>query len=198
LYLGGDYYSAPVVLVRDGAGSWTFYNILRDHLGSIMQITTMEGMPVAEYSYDPWGRMRNPVNQQVYAVGSEPELFLGRGFTGHEHLQMFGLVNMNACLYDPVLGRFLSPDPYIQAPDFSQNYNRYAYCLNSPLIYIDPSDHEQWHSKRVTTGAYKSSGNSVSTEEYLDYLRNYKRQGFYRNHKMSINLPLTNTEQRRN
>lgn len=75
-------------------------------------------MPVAEYSYDPWGRMRNPVNQQVYAVGSEPELFLGRGFTGHEHLPMFGLVNMNARLYDPVLGRFLSPDPYVQAPDF--------------------------------------------------------------------------------
>ena len=62
---------------------------------------------------------------------------LGRGYTGHEHLTRFGLINMNACLYDPVLGRFLSPDPYVQMPDFTQNFNRYSYCLNNPLVYVD-------------------------------------------------------------
>lgn len=46
---------------------------------------------------------------------------------------------MNARLYDPVLGRFLSPDPYVQLPDFSQNFNRYTYGLNNPLLYTDPS-----------------------------------------------------------
>jgi RHS repeat-associated core domain len=46
---------------------------------------------------------------------------------------------MNARLYDAALGRFLSPDPYVQMPDFSQNFNRYSYCVNNPLIYIDPS-----------------------------------------------------------
>ncbi len=45
----------------------------------------------------------------------------------------------NARLYDPALGRFLSPDPYVGQIDFSQSYNRYAYCLNNPLIYTDPS-----------------------------------------------------------
>ena len=44
---------------------------------------------------------------------------------------------MNARLYDPALGRFLSPDPYVQAPDFTQNFNRYSYCLNNPLRYVD-------------------------------------------------------------
>ena len=39
--------------------------------------------------------------------------------------------------YDPALGRFLSPDPYVQAPDFTQNFNRYSYCLNNPLKYTD-------------------------------------------------------------
>jgi RHS repeat-associated protein len=73
------------------------------------------------------------------AVGEEPDLFLGRGYTGHEHLAVFGLINMNARLYDPALGRFLSPDPYVQAPDFSQNFNRYSYCLNNPLRFTDPS-----------------------------------------------------------
>lgn len=46
---------------------------------------------------------------------------------------------MNARLYDPVLGRFLSPDPYVQAPDFSQNFNRYSYALNNPLRFTDPN-----------------------------------------------------------
>lgn len=62
---------------------------------------------------------------------------LGRGYTGHEHLTWFDLINMNARLYDPVLGRFLSPDPFIQMPDFTQNFNRYSYCLNNPLVYVD-------------------------------------------------------------
>ena len=76
----------------------------------------------------------------VYARdGSEPDLLLGRGFTGHEHLSWCGLINMNARLYDPLTGRFLSPDPYVQAPDFTQNFNRYSYALNNPLKYTDES-----------------------------------------------------------
>ena len=46
---------------------------------------------------------------------------------------------MNARLYDPVLGRFLGADPYVQMPDYTQSYNRYSYCLNNPLLYTDPS-----------------------------------------------------------
>ena len=50
------------------------------------------------------------------------------------------LVNMNARMYDPAIGRFLSPDPYMQSPDFSQNFNRYSYAHNNPLVYTYPSD----------------------------------------------------------
>ena len=138
LYLEGDYYSAPMVAVKEGSSAWKLYNILRDYQGSVMKITDAAGnSTVAEYSYDAWGRMRDPATQAVYAVNSEPTLFLGRGYTGHEHLAMFGLINMNARLYDPVLGRFLAPDPYVQMIDFSQNFNRYGYCLNNPLRYVD-------------------------------------------------------------
>ena len=51
----------------------------------------------------------------------------------------FGLINMNERLYDPLLGRMLSPDPYVQNPFFSQDYNRYAYVRNNPLKYTDPT-----------------------------------------------------------
>lgn len=139
LYLGGDAYSAPMGYRRENGGNWTAYNIGRDYLGNVTQIATLDGTPVAEYSYDPWGRLRDPETLEIYTAGNEPELFLGRGFTGYEHLAWFGLVNMNARLYDPLLGRFLSPDPYVQAPDFSQNFNRYSYALNNPLRYTDES-----------------------------------------------------------
>lgn len=136
LYLGGDYYSAPAVLIKENEASKLYY-ILRDHLGSITHVIDSDGKLVQELSYDAWGRLRNPDNQHVYEPGEEPELFLGRGYTGHEHLTQFGLINMNARLYDAALGRFLSPDPYVQVPDFSQNFNRYSYCINNPLKYTD-------------------------------------------------------------
>jgi len=46
---------------------------------------------------------------------------------------------MNGRVYDPEIAMFLSPDPFVQSPGNTQNYNRYSYCLNNPLMYIDPS-----------------------------------------------------------
>jgi hypothetical protein len=45
---------------------------------------------------------------------------------------------MNGRLYDPLLGRMLSTDNNVQLPDFTQNFNRYSYALNNPLVYTDP------------------------------------------------------------
>ena len=64
---------------------------------------------------------------------------LHHGCMGHEMLNEFNLINMNGRVYDSVLGRFLSPDKYVQEGDNSQNYNSYSYCLNNPLKYADPS-----------------------------------------------------------
>jgi len=84
--------------------------------------------------------MRNTSTWTDYAPGSEPALFVaGRGFTGHEHLPWFNLINMNGRVYDPLTGQFLTPDNSIQFPFYTQNFNRYLYCLNNPMIYVDPS-----------------------------------------------------------
>jgi RHS repeat-associated protein len=61
------------------------------------------------------------------------------GYTGHEMLNEFTLINMNARLYDPVAGMMLSPDNVLQEPTNSQNYHKYAYCFNNPLKYNDPT-----------------------------------------------------------
>ncbi len=107
----------------------------KDHLGSIVAYSNASGALKQELSYDTWGNRRDPI---TWVLANITPLF-ARGFTGHEHLDLFALVNMNGRMYDPVIGRFLSADPYMQAPDFTQGFNRYIYCLNNPLSLIDPS-----------------------------------------------------------
>jgi len=65
-----------------------------------------------------------------------------RGYTGHEHLDAFGIINMNGRVYDPATGQFLSPDPVIQSPGDWVNYNRYSYCFGNPMRYTDPSGYQ--------------------------------------------------------
>ncbi len=62
-----------------------------------------------------------------------------RGFTGHEQLDDVGLVHMNGRVYDPLLGRFGTPDPMTENPFSTQGWNRYSYVGNSPLNFTDPS-----------------------------------------------------------
>ncbi len=138
LYIGGSPYTAPILVERIGSIKNHYY-LHRDYLGSITGITNQSGSLEAQYSYTAWGLLRNPADWQVFPNDQEPTLMFNRGYTGHEYLPLFGLINMNARLYSPRIGRFLSPDPYVQAPDFSQNYNRYSYCLNNPLKYTDSS-----------------------------------------------------------
>lgn len=139
-YLDGTPYSAPMAMVRAGSsGPWTLYNIGRDYLGSVTDVVSADGTYEEHYNYTPWGLMLDPETGVTYGPDHAPDEVLGRGFTGHEPLSWFGLINMNARLYDPTVGRFLSPDPFIQAPDDTRNYNRYSYGLNNPLKYTDES-----------------------------------------------------------
>ncbi|MBO7142120.1 MAG: hypothetical protein J6V76_03315, partial [Bacteroidales bacterium] len=57
----------------------------------------------------------------------------------HQHYPSFDIIDMGGRMYDPLVGRFLAPDPFVQDWENSQNFNRYSYCLNNPLKYTDPS-----------------------------------------------------------
>jgi RHS repeat-associated protein len=47
--------------------------------------------------------------------------------------------NMQGRIYDPTVGRFMTADPIVQSPFWSQGLNRYAYVFNSPMNLVDPS-----------------------------------------------------------
>ena len=136
------YLDGAVYVLDDGATSGRLYFAFTDHLGSITRLYSEYGNEVFAAEYDAWGK-------QTVTVDS---LDFRRGYTGHEMMPEFGLINMNGRLYDPVLGRFLSPDNDVQLPDFSQSFNRYSYCLNNPLKYTDPSGEFFWLDDAIIIG----------------------------------------------
>ncbi len=139
-YIASD--AGLIAIFEIDDGSEQLYYLHKDYLGSIQCISNDIGQAVEILSFDPWGNRRNP-NDWSFDNVPEETLF-DRGFTGHQHLDDFQLINMNGRVYDPILAQFLSPDNYIQAPYYSQNLNRYTYCLNNPLIFTDPSGNKWW------------------------------------------------------
>ena len=113
------------------------YFLRRDVQGTITGLVNQNDTVVEEYSYDAWGRRRNPIDWTYDSVPQPQHIY--RGYTFHEMLDEFGLINMNGRCYDPVVGRFLSPDIIVQNPNNTQCYNRYSYAINNPLKYSDPS-----------------------------------------------------------
>jgi len=132
--------------------------ILKDHLGSTDLLLTGSwngqsfSAPTVEHqAFDAWGERRDAAqwtagrtngNQSFLTSGEDYR----RGYTGHEQLDDSGLIHMNGRIYDPELGRMLSPDPFVQVPEYSQNFNRFSYVMNNPLNMTDPSGFS-WLSK---------------------------------------------------
>ncbi|WP_281922423.1 RHS repeat domain-containing protein [Flavobacterium collinsii] len=100
-------------------------------------MTDNSGTIVEKRLFDVWGALLKVQNGAGTDLGTLT--VLDRGYTGHEHLQSVGIINMNGRLYDPKMHRFMQPDNFIQDPSNTQNYNRYGYVLNNPLKYTDPS-----------------------------------------------------------
>jgi len=127
-------------VVNDNSGSLETIYFLRDHLGSLTTSLSSDGSQVQQHSFDAWGQRRE-ANGNIMAdpLNYEPVWNIGnRGFTGHEHLDGTGLIHMNGRVYDPMLARFLSTDPYVQSPLNLQSLNRYSYVMNNPLNAVDP------------------------------------------------------------
>jgi RHS repeat-associated protein len=147
--------------------------VLADHLGSTDVIVTgkwntstaaFANITTERQSFDAWGE-RRAADTQVNYRATDGDAFRTsaqehhRGYTGHEQLDDSGLIHMNGRIYDPELGRFLSPDPYVQIPEYSQNFNRYSYVLNNPLNATDPSGFS-FLSKFYFWGQFLGSGAS--------------------------------------
>lgn len=118
--------------------------LTQDHLGSASVITDATGAVVERLAFDPWGKRRfiNTTPGARDKLDALVGLKTDRGYTLHEHLDEVGAVHMNGRIYDPLVGRFMSADPIIQAPENLKSFNRYAYVWNNPLKGFDPTGYE--------------------------------------------------------
>ena len=146
IYIGGSPYESNIIYIKDfnedSEGSYKFLH--KDYLGSILAISDEKGDKLEQRHYDAWGNLTH-LQIRDNEIISDPDkiekkiLLIDRGYTSHEHFQEVGIIHMNGRLYDPLLRRFLNADENIQDPYNTQNYNKYGYVLNNPLMYNDPS-----------------------------------------------------------
>jgi RHS repeat-associated protein len=115
----------------------------KDHLGSIAASTNANLTVIERLAYEPFGKRRF-ANGQYDQSGSIDAQSTNRGFTGHEHLDSLDFIHMNARVYDPDIGRFLSPDPTVPYAHNPQSFNRFAYTQNNPLNRVDPDGFADW------------------------------------------------------
>ncbi|HVK64110.1 MAG TPA: RHS repeat-associated core domain-containing protein, partial [Polyangium sp.] len=124
------------VVTRSGAATTRRY-LHVDHLGSVDVVSNETGTAVERRSYDPFGARRNPQWGTPPAGPFSSETSLG--FTGHLGDEELGLVFMRGRMYDPKIGRFLTPDPLVPNIYSGQSWNPYSYVENNPLTFTDPS-----------------------------------------------------------
>ena len=93
-------------------------------------MTDETGSKVSQTEYQPYGKVSEQTGDDVTPYK----------FTGKE-LDTTGLYYYGARYYDPEIGRFITPDSIVQSPYDPQTLNRYTYCRNNPLKYVDPSGH---------------------------------------------------------
>lgn len=137
-----------LILSEKGEGtsaSREYQYVFTDHLGSLDTLVNPQTGEKTKLSFDAHGSRRVTSGGGAWAHLLGASAITGliqktpRGFTGHEQIDDAGLIHMSGRLYDPLLGRMLSPDPIVQEPHNAQNLNRYTYVLNNPLSYTDPS-----------------------------------------------------------
>ena len=142
-YLVADGHLVAERFKTGNAKSWDWFVL--DHLGSVAVITASDGagsfVLVQRVSYDAWGRTRNADGTDDNTCSLPAASPTTRGYTSQEEMPAVCLINYNARIYDPTLGRFLSPDSVTQNVYDMQLLNRYTYVGNNPLSFTDPTGH---------------------------------------------------------
>jgi RHS repeat-associated protein len=134
----------------------------RDHLGSLVAITDAGGGVTQRLSFDAFGSRRGEAWED-----KTTQIFVTNwGYTGHQQQDDFGLIHMNGRVYDPGLARFISADPFVQAPGNTQSFNRYSYVFNNPLAHTDPSGYFSFKDFVVAAMTMNTQGAILRVQDH--------------------------------
>jgi RHS repeat-associated protein len=130
------------IYIRSANGAKSTHYFIKDNITGMAAVARNNGTWTMPESFDAFGQRRSPWSWNGAPTAADINHMRDttrRGFTSHEHLDSTDLIHMNGRVYDPLIGRFASADPFVQAPFFSQSLNRYTYAFNNPQRYTDPS-----------------------------------------------------------
>ncbi len=148
------YFGDQLVAVQEVVGNPIFPSstnltyLYHDHLGST---TVAIDATTSKAQYLPYGGRLDSV-----------DLGTSYTYTGQQALDGLDILNYGARWYDPLTGRFLQPDTIVPQPFNPQSLNRYAYCLNNPIKYTDPTGHGPFEVLETLVGEI----NYLGVEEY--------------------------------
>jgi RHS repeat-associated protein len=163
---GGSIANPQLPTGIDAPTAYSSSYLHHDQLGSIVAMTNTAGEVIERLAYDPWGKRRF-ITGAADTLDAITSANIDRGFTMHEHIDEMGIINMNGRIYDPLIARFMSADPIIQAPYNLKSFNRYSYVWNNPLKFFDPDGFEV-HQKNPdgTNTTTISNGDGTASDSY--------------------------------
>ncbi len=157
--------------LKDGVVGREVRYVATDRYGTPDVTMDAAGAVLARMKHDPFGERRSETDLRQVYVGSYTGM--KAGFTGHEQDDELGLINMRGRMFDPRLGRFLTADPLVAAEGSAQALNGYAYVLNNPLRYVDPTGFDpaavitrHYGGDEITGRAYLASGQFESPNKW--------------------------------
>jgi len=116
------------LLIKKLADGTQYYYLYNGH-GDVVQITDSAGNIVNSYEYDEWGN----ITSQTETIENEFK------YAGQIYDSETGLYYLRARYYDPTTGRFISKDSNEGSIVNPLSLNLYTYCVNNPIIFVDPS-----------------------------------------------------------
>ena len=171
------------------------YLFVKNIQGDILYVYSSTGNKLVSYVYDAWGN----IISTTYSNGGGTSAARFNPFTyrGYYRDSETGMYYLNSRYYNPKMGRFISADAYVSTGQGLLGYNMYAYCLNNPVNYVDPSGtcaHQaigdcetcrllilSGDDQGIVSGSGKAQFDSfwddyisvVSKKQYEEYMSNY-------------------------
>ncbi|MDE7203878.1 MAG: hypothetical protein K2O91_18755 [Lachnospiraceae bacterium] len=157
------YIRTSVLLASDAESARTYYHYASDEMSSITHVVDGENAEILNrYEYDAWGNLTT-CEEKV------PNRFK---FNGQQYDPISQQYYLRARYYNPVIGRFTQEDSYNV-----DGLNLYAYCMNNPLSYIDPSGNICDKAKDAIIEKLKNNQATRNEQKKLAaYLRNKERK----------------------
>ena len=126
-----DESGSPYSLIYDGVQ----YYYVKNVQGDVIQIRSVYGTLLVEYTYDAWGNVLSITGSNASVLGANNPIRYRSYYYDFET----GFYYLNSRYYDPAMRRFINADIYVNANGDFLGFNMYAYCGNNPVNYFDPT-----------------------------------------------------------